>query len=104
MGADVDVLARGLAPAIETVPPASRANVSVNGSRRARSSEWPSTRNDGLTLATAAVEKAITAEHPKLRVRVTPSAHLLTAQRRITPNAIWDRILRTQFPQPGGRG
>jgi NAD(P)-dependent dehydrogenase (short-subunit alcohol dehydrogenase family) len=51
----------------------------------------------------AAVEKAITGRHAKLRVRVTPSAHLLTAQRRITPNAIWDRILRTQFPQPGGR-
>jgi NAD(P)-dependent dehydrogenase (short-subunit alcohol dehydrogenase family) len=47
------------------------------------------------------VEKAITARHPRARYRVTPSAHLLLAQRRLMTTGMWDQMMKTQFPQPG---
>jgi NAD(P)-dependent dehydrogenase (short-subunit alcohol dehydrogenase family) len=46
------------------------------------------------------IEKAITARRPKARYLVTPSAHLLVNQKRLMPDRVWDRFLRTQFPQP----
>jgi len=49
------------------------------------------------------VEKAITARKPKIRYRVTPSAHLAINQRRVMTQGMWDAMLRTQFPQPGKR-
>jgi NAD(P)-dependent dehydrogenase (short-subunit alcohol dehydrogenase family) len=48
-----------------------------------------------------AIEKAITAERPRIRYRVTPSARLLIGQRRLLPDALWDRVLSSQFPRPG---
>jgi short-subunit dehydrogenase len=47
------------------------------------------------------IEKAITAEKPKIRYRVTPSAHVLINQRRLMTAGMWDKMLGTQFPQPG---
>lgn len=47
------------------------------------------------------IEKAIDAERPKARYRVTPSAHAMIALRAITPDRGWDAIMRGQFPQPG---
>ncbi len=49
------------------------------------------------------VEKAITASRPRIRYRVTPSAHLMLHQRRLMTDRMWDAVLRTQFPQPGKR-
>jgi len=47
------------------------------------------------------IERALTTRRPKIRYRVTPSAHLLIAQRAVMTDGMWDRFLRTQFPQPG---
>jgi NADP-dependent 3-hydroxy acid dehydrogenase YdfG len=47
------------------------------------------------------VEKAITARHPKIRYRVTPSAHLAIGQRKLMTDGMWDRVMATQFPRPG---
>jgi NAD(P)-dependent dehydrogenase (short-subunit alcohol dehydrogenase family) len=47
------------------------------------------------------IEKAITAPSPKIRYRVTPSAHLLINQRRLMTAGMWDKMVGTQFPQPG---
>jgi hypothetical protein len=47
------------------------------------------------------IERAITADKPRIRYRVTPSAHLLVTQRALMPDAVWDRFLATQFPRPG---
>jgi NAD(P)-dependent dehydrogenase (short-subunit alcohol dehydrogenase family) len=47
------------------------------------------------------VERAITVRRPKIRYRVTPSAHLAIGQRRLMTAGMWDAVLRTQFPQPG---
>jgi NAD(P)-dependent dehydrogenase (short-subunit alcohol dehydrogenase family) len=48
-----------------------------------------------------AIEKAIARRSPRIRIRVTPSAHMLVAQRRMMTAGLWDRFLATQFPRPG---
>lgn len=48
-----------------------------------------------------AVEKAITAARPPIRVRVTPSAHLLVGLNGLMSDGMWDRFLAGQFPRPG---
>jgi short-subunit dehydrogenase len=47
-----------------------------------------------------AIAAALTADRPKARYKVTPSAHLLIGQRRITPDRVWDLMMRAQFPTP----
>ncbi len=47
-----------------------------------------------------AIASALTADRPKARYKVTPSAHLLIGQRRITPDRVWDLMMRAQFPTP----
>jgi NAD(P)-dependent dehydrogenase (short-subunit alcohol dehydrogenase family) len=54
----------------------------------------------GPDAVAKAIEKAISRRRPPARVRVTPSARLAIAQRRITPDRVWDAAMRTQFPQP----
>jgi NADP-dependent 3-hydroxy acid dehydrogenase YdfG len=46
------------------------------------------------------IAKALAAKRPKPRYVVTPSAHLLIGQRRITPDRVWDLMMRSQFPTP----
>jgi NAD(P)-dependent dehydrogenase (short-subunit alcohol dehydrogenase family) len=52
----------------------------------------------GPETVARAIEKAIS--HPKIRKRVTPSAHLLITQRKLLTDGMWDRLMKTQFPQP----
>jgi NAD(P)-dependent dehydrogenase (short-subunit alcohol dehydrogenase family) len=54
----------------------------------------------GPETVARAIEKAINAKNPKPRYRVTPSAHLLVAQRSLMTDRMWDRMMKTQFPQP----
>ena len=51
----------------------------------------------------AAVEAAIDARKAPIRVRVTASARILIAQRRLLSDGLWDRFLATQFPRPKAR-
>jgi NADP-dependent 3-hydroxy acid dehydrogenase YdfG len=46
------------------------------------------------------ISKAISARRPKARYPVTASARLMIGQRRLTPDRLWDLMMRTQFPQP----
>lgn len=47
-----------------------------------------------------AIANALAAKRPKARYPVTPSAHLMIGQRRITPDRVWDLMMRAQFPTP----
>jgi NAD(P)-dependent dehydrogenase (short-subunit alcohol dehydrogenase family) len=51
-----------------------------------------------------AVEKAITANRPPIRMRVTPSAHLLIGVNGLMSDGMWDKFLAGQFPRPGASG
>jgi hypothetical protein len=46
------------------------------------------------------IEKAIGARRPRPRYTVTPSAKLAIAQRRMTPDRVWDLAMRSTFPIP----
>jgi NADP-dependent 3-hydroxy acid dehydrogenase YdfG len=48
------------------------------------------------------IASALGSGRPRARYAVTPSAHLMINQRRITPDKIWDLMMRTQFPTPKG--
>jgi NADP-dependent 3-hydroxy acid dehydrogenase YdfG len=48
------------------------------------------------------IERAISSANPRPRYRVTASARLALAQRRLLPDRAWDAVLRSQFPSPGG--
>lgn len=48
-----------------------------------------------------AVEQAITAKRAPIRVRVTPSAHVLIGLNGLMSDGMWDRFLAGQFPRPG---
>lgn len=45
---------------------------------------------------------AIKSKRPKARYTVTPSATLGILQRQITPDRLWDLMMRSQFPVPKG--
>jgi NAD(P)-dependent dehydrogenase (short-subunit alcohol dehydrogenase family) len=53
----------------------------------------------GPETVAKAIEKAI--DKPRIRMRVTPSAHLMITQRKLMTDGMWDRMMRTQFPRPG---
>jgi NAD(P)-dependent dehydrogenase (short-subunit alcohol dehydrogenase family) len=64
--------------------------------------EGPMRRLGGPPEAVAKkIEKAITASNPKPRYKVTPSAGLLIANRKLLGDRLWDRMMKGQFPQPG---
>ena len=46
------------------------------------------------------IEKVIDARRPRPRYTVTPSAKLAIAQRRLTPDRVWDLAMRSTFPVP----
>jgi NAD(P)-dependent dehydrogenase (short-subunit alcohol dehydrogenase family) len=54
----------------------------------------------GPEVVASTIAKALAAKRPKPRYVVTPSAHLLIGQRRITPDRVWDLMMRAQFPTP----
>ena len=55
----------------------------------------------GPEAVATAVEKALTDERPRVRYLVTPSAYVLTLNRRLLGARGWDLFARTQFPRPG---
>jgi len=55
----------------------------------------------GPETVARAIERAISARRPRTRYLVTPSAHLILAQRRLLPDRAWDAFMRSQFPSPG---
>jgi NAD(P)-dependent dehydrogenase (short-subunit alcohol dehydrogenase family) len=46
------------------------------------------------------IARALEAKRPKARYPVTLSAHLMINQRRVTPDQLWDLMMRMQFPTP----
>ena len=50
------------------------------------------------------IERAISSRNPRARYKVTASAHLAIAQRRLLPDRAWDAVMRAQFPRPGQSG
>ena len=47
------------------------------------------------------IEQAIRRRRPPSRIKITPSARLTIAMRRLMSDRAWDAAMRRQFPQPG---
>jgi NADP-dependent 3-hydroxy acid dehydrogenase YdfG len=54
----------------------------------------------GPDAVAATIAKALAARRPKARYAVTPSAHLMINQRRVTPDRVWDLMMRAVYPTP----
>ena len=46
------------------------------------------------------IADALEAKRPRARYAITASADLMIAKRRITPDRVWDLMMRSQFPTP----
>ena len=55
----------------------------------------------GPETVARAIERAISARRPKTRYKVTASARLALAQRKLVTDRAWDAMMRSQFPSPG---
>ncbi len=55
----------------------------------------------GPDAVAKAIQKAITATRPPIRMKVTPSAHLLIGLNSLMSDRMWDRFVGSQFPRPG---
>jgi NAD(P)-dependent dehydrogenase (short-subunit alcohol dehydrogenase family) len=81
--------------------PYGRFNAAVAGATLAAYTRGPLARLGGTPDdVAAAIESAIKAKRAPIRVRVTPSARVLIAQKRLLPDAMWDLLMTTQFPRP----
>jgi NAD(P)-dependent dehydrogenase (short-subunit alcohol dehydrogenase family) len=47
------------------------------------------------------IERALTADRPRTRYKVTASARVLMGQRALLPDRAWDAVVGTSFPRPG---
>lgn len=54
----------------------------------------------GPETVARAIERALSARRPRTRYKVTPSARMILAQRRLVTDRMWDRFVGTQFPRP----
>jgi len=54
----------------------------------------------GPEAVAAKIEKALTAQRPRPRYTVTPSAKLMIGQRKLLSDRMWDRAMGTQFKRP----
>jgi NAD(P)-dependent dehydrogenase (short-subunit alcohol dehydrogenase family) len=76
-------------------------NASVAQSTKQVYEKGPAARLGGPPEAVAStIEKALKTRRPRTRYLVTPSARLLVGQRKLLSDRMWDRFLKTQFPQP----
>jgi NAD(P)-dependent dehydrogenase (short-subunit alcohol dehydrogenase family) len=65
--------------------------------------EGPAARlGGGPEKVAKAIEKAIVKRRPKVRYKVTPSAHIVLGQRALFTDRMWDGFVGTQFPRPRG--
>jgi NAD(P)-dependent dehydrogenase (short-subunit alcohol dehydrogenase family) len=46
------------------------------------------------------IERALTRRRPPARIKITPSARITIATRRLLSDRAWDAAMRRQFPQP----
>jgi NAD(P)-dependent dehydrogenase (short-subunit alcohol dehydrogenase family) len=54
----------------------------------------------GPETVAKAIEKAIVKRRPRIRYKVTPSAHIVLGQRALFTDRMWDAFVGTQFERP----
>ena len=78
-------------------------NAAVAKATRDAYEEGPLARlGGGPETVAKAIERAIARRRPRTRYKVTPSARMAIASRRLMGDRMWDGFLSTNFPRPGG--
>lgn len=96
-----DVAAEGIGAAVASDPYADF-NRSVAQSTRSAYEKGPLAAMSGTPDGVAAaIETALTTAHPKARYKVTASAHVMMALRRLMTDRMWDKFLSRSFRRPG---
>jgi NAD(P)-dependent dehydrogenase (short-subunit alcohol dehydrogenase family) len=97
-----DAAVRAIGDATEEDGPYAEFNHAVARATTSAYESGPLARLGGPPAAVAEkIGTALAAARPRARYTVTASARALIAQRALLPDAGWDALLRTQFPQPG---
>jgi len=58
----------------------------------------------GPEAVAAKISKALSANRPNTRYKVTPSARFMLGMRRLMTDRMWDRMVRSQYPPPRPEG
>jgi short-subunit dehydrogenase len=58
----------------------------------------------GPEAVAAKISKALSANRPNTRYKVTPSAKVMMGMRRLMTDRMWDRMVRSQYPPPKPEG
>jgi NAD(P)-dependent dehydrogenase (short-subunit alcohol dehydrogenase family) len=99
-----DTAAHGVDEATSSDGPYAEFNAAVAKSTREAYEDGALAKlGGGPETVARAIEKAISRRRPKTRYKVTPSARMALATRRLLPDRGWDAFLRAQFPSPGKR-
>ncbi len=97
-----DTAAHGVGAATSSDGPYGRFNSAVAKATREAYEKGPMARlGGGPETVARAIEKAITRRRPRTRYKVTPSARMAMASRRLMTDRMWDGFLKSNFPQPG---
>lgn len=90
-------------PRADPDDPYARFNAEVERTTREAYEGGPLARLGGPPEAVAeTIERAIRADRPRTRYRVTAAATLLIGLRRVLPDRLWDAFLAASFPRPRG--
>ncbi|HEX2015705.1 MAG TPA: oxidoreductase [Solirubrobacteraceae bacterium] len=97
-----DAAVGSLSEAVTDDGPYSEFNAAVATATKGAYEKGPLSKlGAGPEAVARTIERAITRRRPKARYPVTASARLLLGQRAVTPDRMWDAMMRAQFPQPG---
>ena len=97
-----DTAAHGVGEAVPSDGPYAEFNAAVAKSTKEVYEDGPMAKlGGGPETVAKAIEKAISRRRPKTRYKVTPSARISMATRRMLPDRGWDKFLASQFPRPG---
>jgi NAD(P)-dependent dehydrogenase (short-subunit alcohol dehydrogenase family) len=101
---DFGETAAGSVADIEEPGPYSKFNTAV-ATVTANAYDGPMARfGAGPEAVAGKIAKALSARRPRTRYTVTPSAKVMLGVHRISTDRMWDRFVRSQFPQPKPEG
>ena len=97
-----ETASHGVGVATSDDGPYARFNAAVAGQTKEVYEGGPLAKlGGGPETVARAIEKAISKRRPRTRYKVTPSARMALATRKLMTDRMWDRAMRSNFPQPG---
>jgi NAD(P)-dependent dehydrogenase (short-subunit alcohol dehydrogenase family) len=97
-----ETAAHGVGAATPDDGPYAGFNAAVAGQTKEVYEDGPLAKlGGGPETVARAIEKAISKRRPRTRYKVTPSARMALATRKLMTDRMWDRAMRSNFPQPG---